>query len=70
MEEKLVLPYKVLVQKLQDNDITHLQFIKSQETLDIDYCNWLIGSERKENEESAIDFLDFMDEEMMKGQTW
>ncbi len=68
MEE--ILPYEILFKKLQDKEISHLQFIKSQETLDIDYCNWLIGSVRKENEESAIDFLDFIDEKLMKGQTW
>lgn len=69
-EENLVLPYEVLIKKLQGKEISHLQFIKSQETLDIDYMEYLRGSERDENEESAIDFLDFVDERSLNGQTY
>lgn len=69
-EEKLLLPFEVLMQKLQDKDITHLQFIKSQEILDIDYMEYLRGSESIENEQSAIDFLDLVDKRFLKGQTW
>jgi len=68
--EKLLLPFEVLMQMLKDKEITHLQFIKSQETLDIDYMEYLRGSERDENEESAIDFLDFVDERSLNGQTY
>lgn len=31
---------------------------------------YLRGSERDENEESAIDFLDFVDERSLNGQTY
>lgn len=69
-EENLVLPYEVLIKKLQGKEISHLQFIKSQETLDIDYMEYLRGSERTEDEKSAIDFLDFVDERSLNGQTY
>ncbi len=69
-EEKLLLPYEMLIQKLQDKEITHLQFIKSQTTFDIDYMGYLRGSERTEDEESALDFLDFVDERSLNGQTY
>ena len=48
----------------------HISNIKSQETFDIDYMEYLRGSERTEDEESAIDFLDFVDERSLNGQTY
>lgn len=63
------ISYEELVQLHQEGKINWLEFIEAQETLLINYREWLDESELDANNDTAEEYLSYLEKMIMNCQT-
>lgn len=62
------MEYEELIQLQQEEKISILEFVEQQKDLEELWQDWLKDNNREKSDQTALDFLKYMDEYMMSHQ--